>query len=132
MRIYRVSRVQGASVTDQPAVRPPGFDLVAYWEQSSAQFKANLPRYPAIVRVSPNILDRLEYAGKSARIEQVDPPDEDGWLKITIQFEIEEQACAYVLGFGPAIEVLEPAELRQKVIKLAEGVVALYAQAAKS
>jgi predicted DNA-binding transcriptional regulator YafY len=131
-RTYRVSRVQAASVTGQPAVRPPGFDLAAYWERSSAQFKANLPRYPATVRVSPVILDRLEYAGKSARIEKVDPPDEDGWLKITIQFEIEEQACAYVLGFGPAIEVLEPAELREKVIKLAEGVVALYAQAAKS
>jgi predicted DNA-binding transcriptional regulator YafY len=33
-----------------------------------------------------------------------------------------------VLGFGPEIEVLEPAELREKVIKLAEGVVALYSR----
>jgi len=127
-RTYRVSRMQGAKVTDQPCLRPPGFDLAAHWAQSSAQFKANLPRYPATVRVDPAILPRLEYAGKSARIEQIDPPDADGWLKVFIQFEIEEQACAYVLGFGPQIEVLEPQELREKVINLAEGVVALYAQ----
>ena len=110
---------------------PQGYSdrlLAAHWAQSSAQFKANLPRYPATVRVDPAILPRLAYAGKSARIEQIDPPDAEGWLKVFIQFEIEEQACAYVLGFGPRIEVLEPEELREKVINLAEGVVTLYAQ----
>ena len=115
-------------MTEQASVRPAGFDLATYWEQSSAQFKANLPRYDATVRVSPLILDRLDYAGKSARINHVAPPDREGWRKVSIQFEVEEQACAYVLGFGPEIEVLEPAELREKVIKLAEGVVALYSQ----
>lgn len=127
-RTYRVSRIQGARVTDQSCLRPPGFDLAAYWARSSAQFKANLPRYAAIVRVDPAILPRLEYAGKSARIEQIHPPDADSWRKVFIQFEIEEQACAYVLGFGPQIEVLEPPELREKVINLAEGVLTLYAQ----
>lgn len=59
MRTYRVSRVQDARVTDQPCVRPEGFDLAAYWEESCARFKAGLPRYPATVRVTPDILPQI-------------------------------------------------------------------------
>lgn len=132
VRTYRVSRVQEARLTDQPCDRPPDFDLAAFWAQSSAQFKANLPRYPATVRVAPAILPRLDYAGKAARIEQIEPPAADGWCKVFIQFEVEEQACAYALGFGPQLEVLEPPELREKIIKLAEGVVALYAHSSRN
>jgi len=36
------------------------------------------------------------------------------------------------LSFGPQIEVLEPPELRDKVIHLAEDVVALYAKTSHS
>jgi predicted DNA-binding transcriptional regulator YafY len=45
-----------------------------------------------------------------------------------MRFEVEEDACECLLGFGPQIEVLEPPELREKIIHLAERVVALYAQ----
>jgi len=126
-RTYRVSRVQDARMTDQPCVRPKDFDLAAYWEQSCADFIASLPRYPATVRVVREILPRIR-ALRYARIEGVSPPDEDGWITLSVQFETEEEACEYVLGFGPQIEVLEPQELREKVIHLAESVVAFYAQ----
>lgn len=128
VRSYRVSRVQDAKVSDQPCDRPQGFNLSAYWERSSADFQANLPRYPAIVRVAPVILPRMQYAGRFARIEQVDPPDAEGWMKVYIQFDVEEEACSYVLGFGPQIEVVEPHALREKVIHLARSVVAFYGQ----
>jgi predicted DNA-binding transcriptional regulator YafY len=128
IRTYRVSRVQEARVMEQPCVRPRGFDLAAYWAQSSADFKANLPRYPVMVRVAPAVLPWLRYAGRFAHIERIDPPDEEGWLKLSILFEVEEEACQFVLGFGPQIEVLEPQSLREKVIQQAEEVVAFYSQ----
>jgi predicted DNA-binding transcriptional regulator YafY len=127
VRSYRVSRVQDAALTDQPCVRPPAFDLAAYWEQSSARFQATLPRYDATVRVAPAILPRMPYAGRFARIERVGAPDAEGWMKVELRFQMEEEACAYVLGFGPQIEVLEPPSLRAKVIALAESVLAFYA-----
>jgi predicted DNA-binding transcriptional regulator YafY len=127
-RTYRVSRVIEAVMTDEPSVRLEGFDLAAYWNQSAADFKANLPRYMVTVRIHPSILPRIHYTGRFARIEQLYPPDEDGWTRAEIRFDVEEEACGYVLGFGARIEVLEPAVLRERVIREAEGVVAFYAE----
>jgi predicted DNA-binding transcriptional regulator YafY len=128
IRTYRVSRVREATLTDQPCVRPPAFDLAAYWEQSQADFRAQLPRYPVRVRADPVILPRMRYAGKFARTERVGTADAEGWVEVDILFEIVEDACEYVLGFGPQMEVLGPRELREKVIALAEGVIAFYSR----
>ena len=131
MRTYRVSRVQAASVTDQPCVRPEGFDLAAHWEQSSAEFRAGLPRYLVTMRIDPAILPRLRYAGKYSQIERVDPPDAHGWQRVSMKFEFEEDACECLLGLGPYVEILEPQELREKVIRLAGEVVAFYKEGGK-
>jgi predicted DNA-binding transcriptional regulator YafY len=127
IRSYRVSRVQEALLTDQPCIRPQPFDLAAYWEQSSARFLDTLPRYPATVRVAPAVLLRLRLA-RYIRIEHADAPDEEGWSKLVVQFETEDDACEYILRFGPQIEVLEPQALRERVIRHAESIVSFYAQ----
>lgn len=127
-RTYRVSRIQSAVVTAEPCKRPPKFDLAAYWEQSSAQFTANLPRYPAKVRLDPAVLDRLQSIWRYARVEQTSSPGDDGWLACTIMFDTEAVACDYILGFGPSIEVLEPTVLREMVIDRARRLLAFYEQ----
>ena len=132
IRTYRVSRFASALVSDLPCVRPAAFDLAAYWEDSSATFKDNFPRYYATMRCSPEILPRLRYAGRFARIEQVDQPDADGWARVSIRFQFEEEACEYALGFGPRLEVLEPESLRERVIRTAESTVAFYAGMARA
>jgi predicted DNA-binding transcriptional regulator YafY len=126
VRTYRVSRVQAARLTDRPCVRPKDFNLAAYWEDSKADFVANLPRYPVLVRVDPAILPRLHSAGHFVRVERVGLPDIEGWIEVCLRFEIEAEACGYILGFGPQIEVVEPGALREKVIHLAEGALELY------
>jgi predicted DNA-binding transcriptional regulator YafY len=52
--------------------------------------------------------------------------DREGWTKLSLQFQIEQEACSYIMGFGRHIEVLEPKELRLKVKKLAEEIITLY------
>lgn len=126
LRTYRVSRIQEARITDQPCLRPQAFDLASYWEQSSAQFKANLPRYPVTIRVVPAILPRLRSVWRYAQIEAESPPDADGWLTLSVQFETEEEACEYILSLGAQIEILEPLSLRQKIVDLAKKIVAFY------
>ncbi|HJR07875.1 MAG TPA: YafY family protein [Pyrinomonadaceae bacterium] len=126
VRSYRVSRVQGVEVLDEPTVRPPDFDLAAFWEQSSAQFRAHLPAYRARVRVRQEIVARMPYAGRFARIEQTGEPDAEGWVEVALRFDVEEMACEYALGFGTQLEVLEPAALREKVLDAARNVVAFY------
>ena len=119
--------MQAARLTDQPYTRPKVFDLAAYWEASKAQFVAALPRYSLVtVRVDPAILPRLRQAGHFVRVEQVELPEAEGWAKVQLQFELEAEACGFILGFGGQLEVLEPVALREKVIRLAEGAVSLY------
>jgi predicted DNA-binding transcriptional regulator YafY len=127
-RSYRVSRVQSAQMLDEPCIRPPAFDLAAYWEQSTADFKANLPRYPATLRADPAIISAMRYADRYARVEHVGPPDADGWLSVAMLFEEEHTACEYVLRFGPRVEVVEPQALRERVMDAAQRIVALYAR----
>ncbi|MDY6875592.1 MAG: YafY family protein [Chloroflexota bacterium] len=81
LRTYRVSRVQDARVTDQPCVRPEGFDLAAYWEESVARFRAGLPRYPATVRVTPDIIPQIRRL-RYARVEETGSLDADGWVTL--------------------------------------------------
>lgn len=130
VRSYRVSRVLDAVVTEQPCVRPKGFDLAAYWEQSTASFKANLPQYQATLRVAPEVFPMMRFAGRFARIGHADPPGADGWIKVIIRFDVEEMACEYALSFASRVEVLDPTSLREKVVSAAESVVAFYAKRA--
>ncbi len=130
IRSYRVSRVVSAELTGEPCVRPKGFDLAEYWEQSTVSFKAQLPRYQATVRAHPDVFPRMSFAGRFARIEHADPPDSDGWIRVAMRFDVEEMACEYALSFGSKMEVLEPVTLREKVIDAAKSVIAFYAERA--
>lgn len=129
IRSYRVSRIQTAQVLEEPCLRPEGFDLAEYWAQSSTRFVANLPRYPVTVHIAPELLEHIYHAGRYAKIEATEPPDASGWMRLHLQFEMEESACGYLLSFGPRVEILEPVELREKVIALAKSVVEFYASA---
>jgi predicted DNA-binding transcriptional regulator YafY len=119
LRTYRVSRVERAEIVDEPVSRPPDFDLAAFWAQSSAELVANLPRYPITVRVY-------------ARVEQIGEPEQDGWRTVNLVLQTEWEACSYVLGFGPRMEVVAPLELRERVIREAGEVVRHYARADRS
>ena len=131
VRSYRVSRVKVATLTEEPSVRPPRFDLAAHWEQSTAVFKDNLPRYQATLLVKSEILPRLGFAGRFARIERVDPTGDPEWATVSMRFQFEEEATEYVLSFGPRIEVVEPESLREKVVEMAQSVIEFYAQPAR-
>jgi predicted DNA-binding transcriptional regulator YafY len=124
VRSYRVSRIEEIRLTDERFARPAGFDLAAFWEQSTLKFKTSLPRYCATVRVSPVIFPRLGFAGRFARIERVEEIGADGWRDVRLRFDVEQMAVEYVLSFGPEIEVVEPDSLREKVVELAESVIA--------
>lgn len=126
VRSYRISRIHQAAIADFPGLRPAGFDLARYWQQSMVEFTTNLPRYAAMVRVAPDMMPRLRYGGYFARIEQIGAPDADGWIPVSLRFDIEEAACAYVLGFGAQMEVVEPIELRDRVLQAAQEAIAFH------
>ena len=95
----------------------------AFWARSSADLIANLPRFPIVVRVAPDAVRRLWIPGAYARVDLVGEPDATGWCTVRLLLQTEDEACSYVLGFGARMEVVEPASLRDLVVRTAEEVV---------
>jgi predicted DNA-binding transcriptional regulator YafY len=128
LRIFRISRVRNAEMLDEPSQRPEDFDLEHYWIKASAELE-QWPVYPVKVRASPAFVPILpQVLGESIyrQLDAAGPPDEEGWITLTLEFGSFEGARSRLLGFGTFVEVLEPVDLRQAVIQVASGIVAFY------
>ena len=126
VRSYRVSRVASARLADEPAERPVDFDLAAFWAGSMARFREEVPRFHATFRAHASVLHLLRYAGRFSRLEEASEPDAEGWVTARMRFQFEEDACGLALSFGTKVEVVEPRDLRAKILKMAEEVAAFY------
>jgi predicted DNA-binding transcriptional regulator YafY len=111
LRSYRVSRIEQARVLDEAAVRPPGFDLAAYWRASTEELRRSWTRYETTLRLSPSAA-RSVARWRPAVAAADDTPD--GWRTLRVPFDDEAQACFVVLGLGAGVDVLEPAALRER------------------
>jgi predicted DNA-binding transcriptional regulator YafY len=124
VRTYRISRIAHAEVLDEPFAYPEDFRLAEYWERSVAHFRRNLPQYPAEICISEPLLPRLE---KELYITVIRQESEgNGRLRATVDFETLDHACRTVLSFGSNIEVVGPAELRDRVITELQSAIKLY------
>jgi predicted DNA-binding transcriptional regulator YafY len=115
MRVYRVSRVASARVLPDGFQRPSGFELQEFWEQWSRAFEQNRPRVEVRVRVSEQM---RRFLPGERRIEG------DG--SVAVFFETLGEAQRELLRFGADLEVLAPAELRERVAATARETAALY------
>ena len=129
IRTYRVARVRDATPLEERIARPEGFDLAAYWAESSAAYEQSTPTITVDVRIARDRLWRLASVfGRSAveaaeRLEAGDPPE---LVRLRMTLAWPDEAPGLLLAVGPSLEVLEPREVREKVVKLAERVVERY------
>jgi predicted DNA-binding transcriptional regulator YafY len=124
-RTYRVSRIREASILDLPAAPLANFDLAAYWERSATEFRDQLPRYYATFLASPGVMRWVRYRGWRLEEESADAADGER-VRVRLRFDIEEEALQFALSFGGQIEVIEPLELRAKILAGAHAILALY------
>lgn len=128
-RVYRVSRIQEASLSDGRFERPEEFDLADFWERWCARFEAEQARYRVTVRVAPAgvpVLAQVFGEGMHHLIAQADPPDSEGKTTLCLTFESKEAAGRQLLGLGTAVEIVEPTELRDHLLQEAYRLVAFY------
>jgi predicted DNA-binding transcriptional regulator YafY len=130
-RVFRVSRVVDACLSEETFERLPDFDLASFWESWCEQVAENRPFYPVTVRVVPEFIPWLPYYfGESIREEiaraQSEAMGEDHSIVVSLPFETLEDARARLLGFGRAVEVLEPAALRKSLADYASQIARLY------
>jgi predicted DNA-binding transcriptional regulator YafY len=123
LRTYRASRIRAVALLDEPARREPGFELAAYWQRSEAEFRAALPRFHATIRVSLEGLGKLRMGSwRFVRVEDASAPEPDGWVRCRIRADIIEVAVDCLLGLGESAEIVEPDELRARVVAAARAV----------
>jgi predicted DNA-binding transcriptional regulator YafY len=129
-RTYRVSRVVSATPTTDRFNRPDGFDLAAYWAESTAAYERDVPRVDVEVRVRPDRVDRLRDAVGGAAFnaaETMPDPDPEGWLRLRLRLDWPGDAARTLLSAGRWVEVLGPADIRARVASTARAVAERYA-----
>jgi predicted DNA-binding transcriptional regulator YafY len=124
-RTYRVSRMSDTTVMDEPFTMPPDFSLRAYWAESRAAFKAELPRYDVVALIHEASLERLGLVGRFATVKQREPHS-PGWVRAQIRFEVEDDAHAWALSMGARAVVMEPPELRERVRETLQEMLGTY------
>ncbi|MFB4281326.1 helix-turn-helix transcriptional regulator [Nonomuraea sp. MTCD27] len=119
VRTYRVSQILDLHPLPEGFARPEGFDLAAYWQGYLAEFEARLRWGEAVVRLSPRGLQRLADLMTpgvvAAARESAQPPDDDGWTRVTVPIESIEHAVGEFLRLGTDAEVLSPGKLRHRL-----------------
>jgi predicted DNA-binding transcriptional regulator YafY len=130
--VFRAGRITAAQALDQPADRPPGFDLAGFWQRWSQEFQASRPRLRVRLRASPHALAVFgEVFGDAAAaaLGAALPPGEDGWRELTLWFEHEPAAAHRLAGFGAQVQVLSPPAVREQLLATARGILDRYGAA---
>jgi len=128
-RTYRVSRVAKVTPLDERFDRPDEFDLAAFWTESSSAYERDTPRIEVVLRLAGDRLPRLRgVIGDRPfdTLERLEEPDPDGWLRVRLSLDWPNEVVSQVLAVGPDCELLEPAELRERIAAQARRVVAHY------
>jgi predicted DNA-binding transcriptional regulator YafY len=125
LRVFRLGRVQQATPTGATFTRPADFDLAAAWRDLRGQFLTQTTRYPATVRIHPDLFPIVrQVLGLPADLPVTAEPD--GWLRVVLAFDSLEAAQFHVLGFGAGVEAVAPPALRAAVRQEAAAVLRRY------
>ncbi|MGH2444432.1 MAG: helix-turn-helix transcriptional regulator [Candidatus Limnocylindria bacterium] len=129
VRTYRVSRVASARLTEETFERPAPFDLAGAWAEASAAYEREAPRVTVTVRCDPRAFYALrdqvgDHAIESA--ERLAVEDPQGWTHLRMTVDWPDEVPGRLIGLGGAVEILEPADLRDRAVDLAREVIARH------
>lgn len=125
-RNFRLSRIVQAEAGHEGFARPEHFKLNEYWKQSKREFTESLPSFEVKVLADPTTVGRMTFTDKF--VEKVDADEQltDDTILVTLNFNTEQEAIAYVLGFGGAMKLIEPEYLIGKIVQQAKYVIEMY------
>jgi len=121
VRTFRADRIAEISLTEATFNIPPEFDLQAHLKnefQAQPQIKA---------RLKVNADSTWLFKGNHSYWESVEE-QADGSLIVSFSAPALEWAASTTLAYGPAVEVLEPPELRRMVTEWLQVTAAKYSK----
>jgi predicted DNA-binding transcriptional regulator YafY len=116
-------------VTEESFERPKDFDLTRFWVTSSRAFETSVYHSSATLRVTARGLAKLDVFGSlvaQAAAESATPADADGWVSVTIPIESIDRAASGLIALGADAEVVDPPELRERLVTTVQELVRLY------
>ncbi len=122
-RVYRVSRIEDAELLEETFERPAGFDLRAAWEARVRSFRGDPSESSTIrvtVRVDPEVSGVFTRTVGEHAVDRAEPG------VAVLQFPACDVAVGLLAGFGGAIEVLEPDEVRERLATIGRQLAELY------
>ena len=123
-RVFRVSRLSGATQAESSFERPANFDLRTFWAGWVADFEASLKRVNVTLNLReaslPWLLAVLPEGALSTQ------PVTRGWQQRHFWLEDDLEARSRLLGLGTHIEVVAPQSLRRWVQSQIEAMSTLY------
>ncbi|MGK5672870.1 helix-turn-helix transcriptional regulator [Micromonospora sp. URMC 106] len=134
VRTYRVGAVLDLTVLDEGFDRPDGFDLARCWQEHAERYERGVYRDEARVRMTTAALELAAHvlppAMSRAARAAASAPDPAGWVRTTVPIESVKHGHVELLKLGAQVEVLAPAELRERFRATAHNLAALYPQRA--
>lgn len=115
IRTYRVDQILEVHALEDEFAIPDGFGLAAYWSGYLADFRARLHTGDALVRLTPQGARRLGVT-----------PVGDGWTEVRVPIESVDHAHGEFLRLGTDIEVMAPAELRDRIAETVRNLATRY------
>lgn len=128
--VLEVERLLQVGMRGQRFERQSDFDLVTFWQGWCAENQDGRSLFRVTVRIVPELLPEMQgllgdVAGtQSGMMAETGP---DGRIRMSLWFTSFEEARGRLLGYGRALEVVEPLALRLSVADYARQIVDVYA-----
>jgi predicted DNA-binding transcriptional regulator YafY len=125
-RTFRANRIVEAVVTDQPAERPDDFQLAQAWQEVVAEMEQRRSLVQATVLIEGRFVPVLQ--SHYGRHCEVLGTWDDGRARVRVGSHIARSIAEQLAGWGNAVEVLEPEEVRSELARIGAELVQSYPQ----
>ncbi|ACQ81306.1 Helix-turn-helix type 11 domain protein [Beutenbergia cavernae DSM 12333] len=115
-RTFRVDRIAGVTLSEEAAERPAELELERVWESVVAEMEERRSLVPATVltdaRLLPVLRDR--FGRHCEQLEELD----GGRVRVRVAAHLPVGVAQELAGFGGAVDVVEPEEVRAELARL--------------
>ena len=128
IKTFKVSRIRSLSLLAQKFVQNDSFNLLEYWQASTADLEKALYPNEARLKLTNKGLSMLHhfsspYVRQHTRIEH---KDMDGWTQVVLPVAKPDQAVVELLRLGPDAIVCGPEDLCHAVTQALETMLSCY------
>jgi len=124
IRTFKIERIESAELTSEPYTIPPDFDANEFFGSSWGIVVEGEVKTVRLRIVDLEIMRIMEETVWHP--SQVLERQPDGSMIMTLSVTDTYELVSWILGWGEKVEVLEPKELREKVMETANKMVKIY------